>query len=105
MTVPEFGPEGRQNAATTPTATPRQPVRTTTPATTAVHPDSTTYAIVGTKTTHVLKEGETLIRVSLQYYGTKDLWPYLLIHNREVLKNPNVVPVGITLRVPELKRK
>ncbi|MDR0972698.1 MAG: HU family DNA-binding protein [Prevotellaceae bacterium] len=110
MIVPEFGPEGRQNdGQPTPTRTTTTPKRTTTTApvstTTPVHPDSTSYEIIGTKATHVLQPGETLIRVSLQYYGTKDLWPYLLIHNRTKLRNPNVVPVGAELQIPELRKK
>ncbi|NDV83741.1 HU family DNA-binding protein [Bacteroides sp. 51] len=70
-----------------------------------VKPDSTSYEIIGTKTTHTIKEGETLIRISYNYYGTKDLYPYLIKHNRSVIKNPNSVPLGTTINIPELKKK
>lgn len=70
-----------------------------------VNPDSTNYEIIGTKTTHTIKEGETLIRISYRYYGTKDLYPYLITHNRSVIKNSNLVPIGTTIRIPELKKK
>jgi len=70
-----------------------------------VKADSTSYEITGTKTSHTIKEGETLIRVSYRYYGTKDLWPYLVMHNRSTIKNPNSVPLGTKINVPELKKK
>ena len=70
-----------------------------------VKPDSTGYEIIGTKTTHTIKEGETLIRISYNYYGTKDLYPYLIKHNPSVIKKPNSVPLGTTINIPELKKK
>lgn len=70
-----------------------------------VKPDSVNYKISGTKTTYTIKEGETLTRVSLRFYGTKDLWPYIVQYNRSVIKNPNNVPYGTTLRIPELVKK
>lgn len=70
-----------------------------------VKPDSVNYIIVGTKTLYTIKEGETLTRVSLRFYGTKDLWPYIVKHNRDVIKNPDNVPYGTTLKIPELTKK
>lgn len=70
-----------------------------------VKPDSTNYLIVGTKTVHTVKYGETLIRLSYRYYGTKDLYLYIIRHNRSTITNPNNVPIGTVLNIPELKRK
>ena len=70
-----------------------------------VKPDSVNYTITGTKATYTFKEGETLTRVSLRFYGTKDLWPYIVKHNRGVIKNPNNVPYGTVLKIPELVKK
>lgn len=70
-----------------------------------VIPDSTSYVIVGTMTTYKLGSGETLTMVSKRFYETKDLWPYILKYNRDVIKNPNRVPSGITLRIPALRDK
>ncbi|NDW12951.1 HU family DNA-binding protein [Bacteroides sp. 214] len=67
--------------------------------------DTTTHQIVGTKATRTLKEGETLVRLALEYYGTKDLWPFIYIHNKAKISNPNVVPPGVTLNIPELQKK
>ena len=70
-----------------------------------VKPDSVNYKILGTKATYTIKEGETLTRVSLRFYGTKDLWPYIVQHNRDVIKNPDNVPYGTTLKIPELVKR
>ena len=52
-------------------------------------PDSVGYTIVGTETTYTIKEGETLTRVALRFYRTKALWPYIVKHNPDVIKNPD----------------
>lgn len=72
---------------------------------TSVYTDSATYKITGTKTSHTIKEGETLTRVSLHFYGTKAMWPYILKHNPGVIKNPNNVPYGTTIKIPELTKE
>lgn len=71
----------------------------------AFTPDSTGYKIIGTKSTHAVKEGETLTRIALQYYGTKALWPYLVKHNPNTIKNPNNVPYGTIIKIPDLIEK
>lgn len=67
--------------------------------------DSASYKITGTKTKYTIKEGETLTRVSLRFYGTKAMWPYIVKHNPKVIKNPNHVPYGTTIEIPELTKK
>lgn len=70
-----------------------------------VEPDSVNYKIVGTKTTYTIKEGETLTRVALRFYGAKALWPYIVKHNPGVIKNPDNVPYGTVIKIPELVKK
>ncbi|WP_148372467.1 HU family DNA-binding protein [Bacteroides bouchesdurhonensis] len=70
-----------------------------------VYSDSASYTITGTKTTHTIKKGETLTKVSLRYYGTKGMWPYIVKHNPNVIKNPNAVPYGTKIKIPELTKK
>ena len=67
--------------------------------------DTTAYNIVGTKSTHTLQNGETIIRVALKYYGAKNFSPYIAKHNEKTLKNANNVPVGTKLLIPELAPK
>ena len=70
-----------------------------------VIPDSVNYEIIGTMTTYTVKEGETLTRVSLRFYGTKTLWPYIVKHNLNVLKDPDNVISGTVLHIPKLAKK
>ena len=68
-------------------------------------PDSTNYTIVGTETTYTIKPGETLTRVALRFYGTKALYPYIVKHNPGVIKKPDNVPAGTTIKIPKLVKK
>lgn len=68
-------------------------------------PDSTGYDIVGTEGSYTIKEGETLTRVALKFYGTKALWPYIVKHNPSVIVDPDNVPFGTTIKIPKLKKK
>ena len=84
---------------------PQKVVKKTTVKSQPVNPDSVNYEIVGTETTYTVKEGETLTRISLRFYGTKALWPYIVKHNADVLKNPNNVTSGTTLKIPKLIKR
>ena len=102
-------------ATTTPalTTTPKENVQAQSPApkkeqkktVAPFEPDSVGYTIVGTETTYTIKEGETLTRVALRFYGTKALWPYIVKHNPGVIKNPDNVPYGTTIKIPKLAKK
>ena len=72
---------------------------------TSVYLDSVPYKITGTKTKYTIKEGETLTKVSLRFYGTKAMWPYIVKHNPKVIKNPDNVPYGTTIEIPELTKE
>ena len=72
---------------------------------TSAYLDSASYKITGTKTKYTIKEGETLTRVSLRFYGTKAMWPYIVKHNPKVIKNPNNEPYGTTIEIPELTKE
>lgn len=63
------------------------------------------YVVVGTKTTHKIKAGETLTKVSLTFYGSKAFWPFIVKYNRDVIKNPDNVPFGTAIKIPELALK
>lgn len=67
--------------------------------------DTVEYDITGTKTNYTLQEGESLIKVAMKFYGTKKLWPYIVRHNKDIIKNADRVPIGTTLRIPELAPK
>ena len=67
--------------------------------------DTLDYQIVGTQTEHTLQQGETIIRASVRFFGTKKYWPYIVKHNKDVLKDPDNIPAGIRLKIPELVEK
>ena len=71
----------------------------------SAYSDSASYKITGTKTKYTIKEGETLTKVSLRFYGTKAMWPYIVKHNPKVIKNPDNVPYGTTIEIPELTKE
>lgn len=87
----------------TPVVAPKKETKKT--AATPFEPDSVNYKIVGTKTTYTIQEGETLTKVALRFYGTKALWPYIVKHNSGVIKNPDHVPYGTVIKIPELEKK
>lgn len=65
--------------------------------------DTTDYVIEGTLVTHELKRGETIILLSLKYYGDKRLWPYIVKYNW--MKDFNNVAIGQMINIPVLKNK
>lgn len=67
--------------------------------------DAVTYAIVGTRATHQLQYGETLVKLARKYYGNKKLWPYIARYNNEALADVDNIPVGTTIRIPELSEE
>ncbi|CDC56462.1 dNA-binding protein HU [Phocaeicola coprophilus CAG:333] len=79
---------------------PEQPVKV--PARRETLADTVDYDIQGTQTTHTIQRGESLAKISLKYYGTKKLWPYLVRHNKKIIKNPNNVPIGTVIQIPVL---
>ena len=64
--------------------------------------DTLEYQIVGTQAEYTLKNGETIIRASVKFFGTKKYWPYIVKHNMDVLKDPDNIPAGVKLKIPKL---
>lgn len=97
-------PVVKKEPAAEPVKAESKPAQQQQPAT-PVYSDSASYKITGTKTKYTIKEGETLTRVSLRFYGTKAMWPYIVKHNPKVIKNPDNVPYGTTIEIPELTKE
>ena len=64
--------------------------------------DKISYKITGTLSTHTIRRGDSLVKLALKFYGNKKLWPYIVKHNRKIIKNPDNVPIGTTIRIPRL---
>ena len=67
--------------------------------------DTLDYQIIGTKEEYTLQKGETIIRASVKYFGSKKYWPYIVKHNMDVLKDPDNIPAGAHIKIPVLTPK
>ena len=72
---------------------------------TMVLPEDVVYEITGTITTLTLEPGQTLVKLALKYYGSKNFWPYIVQHNPDVIKDADIVPKGATIKIPKLEPK
>lgn len=63
------------------------------------------YTIAGTIETLTLEPGQTLVKLALKYYGSKNFWPYIVQHNPDIIKDADVVPIGATIKIPKLEPK
>jgi len=70
-----------------------------------VKKDPNNYTITGTKTEYTVKKGESLVRISQHYYNSKDLWTLIVKHNSKVITNPDNVPAGTVIKIPNLRSK
>lgn len=76
--------------------------------------DSTAAAIpekqeeVEVKPTSIIKDtiksGSTLRMMSLKHFGHKSFWPYIYEENKDIIKNPNNVPLGTELIIPSVEK-
>lgn len=51
-----------------------------------------------------LAAGQTLRLLALEQYGSREFWIYIYLENQSQIKNPNQVPVGTELRIPDTSR-
>ncbi|HYP18292.1 MAG TPA: LysM peptidoglycan-binding domain-containing protein, partial [Opitutus sp.] len=79
-------------------ASPSRPGAAVAPATVPV--DVPSSPAPAAARTHVVALGDTLGKISRQYYGTPARWEEILRANRDLVANENALPVGITLRIP-----
>lgn len=63
--------------------------------------DTLLYVANDTIATHTVAADETLVRISLKYYGDKRLWPYIVQYNK--LHDPNGLSKGMELLIPRLQ--
>ena len=63
------------------------------------------YVTDGDLATHTMKAGESLNAISRKYYGVNGLYTYIVNYNKNIIKNPDNVPVGTVIKIPKLVRK
>lgn len=61
-----------------------------------------TTANVATGTTDTIKPGTNLYRMSRKHYGSDKFWVYIYEENKAKYPNPNTIPVGAVLHIPQL---
>jgi hypothetical protein len=49
---------------------------------------------------HCLVDGDTLQRLAQRFLGDASRWPEILVANAKLLSNPDVLPIGKTIRIP-----
>jgi nucleoid-associated protein YgaU len=52
----------------------------------------------------MIKNGETLTRLAYNEYGDKCFWVYIYEENKNIIKNPNDVPAGLTITIPPAEK-
>jgi nucleoid-associated protein YgaU len=67
-----------------------------------IYPEQIFLIPRGTPSEHVVHEGETLMRIAgyWEIYGDRSRWQDIYAANRDQLSDPNILPVGVTLRIP-----
>lgn len=61
-------------------------------------------ANVAAGTTDTIKPGTNLYRMSRKHYGSDKFWVYIYEENKAKYPNPNTIPVGAVLRIPQLEK-
>lgn len=64
--------------------------------------DEVAYKISGTIEEYTISKGSTLSKVAYRYYKSRKLWPYIVMHNKDIIQDPNNVPIGTVLSIPVL---
>lgn len=49
---------------------------------------------------HIIREGDSLSKISRRYYGTSERWNEIYEANRNILNDPAKLPLGGALRIP-----
>ncbi len=57
-------------------------------------------APTSTSRTHTVRKGETLYSLAKRYYGSSTRWRRIYEANRQTVKDPNVISIGMKLRIP-----
>lgn len=60
------------------------------------------YEITGTIEEHTLREGESLRSLAVKHYRNARLADYIVFYNN--IPNPDVIPLGATIKIPELRK-
>jgi phage tail protein X len=51
--------------------------------------------------THRIRDGDTLPEIAWKYLGDRNRWTEILQANRDILADPEILPVGRRIRIPD----
>ncbi|MDR0680644.1 MAG: HU family DNA-binding protein [Dysgonamonadaceae bacterium] len=51
-----------------------------------------------------VRKGERLTLIALDEYGHKSFWVYLYLENKNSIKNPDYIPVGLEIKIPSIQK-
>lgn len=57
--------------------------------------------VVSNGVTHVVRDGDTLQAIAVEYYGTASRYLDIYLANKHVLSNPARLPPGVKLNIPQ----
>jgi nucleoid-associated protein YgaU len=86
--------------AAAPSAAPTRPGSVPAAAGSAPSTDQTNAPAAPAPRTHTIVAGDTLAKISRQYYGTADRWPDILAANRDILHDEKSLVIGRVIRIP-----
>jgi nucleoid-associated protein YgaU len=66
----------------------------------SLHGDMPMVDLDPSERTHKIVDGDTLPGLAQRYLGRADRYQELFDRNRDVLKNPDILPIGAELRIP-----
>jgi nucleoid-associated protein YgaU len=52
--------------------------------------------------TYVVASGDSLSKIAKRFYGKATLWPRIHEANKDLIKNPDLIHPGWTLKIPKL---
>jgi nucleoid-associated protein YgaU len=55
-----------------------------------------------TTNTYVVKQGDSLSKIAKERYGNANQWPKIYEANKDVIKDPDLIYPGQTLKIPTL---
>lgn len=83
---------------------PLTPSQTPTPASRPVAPAAPPPAAIPAPSAarrHVVSKGDTLMSISLRYYGNRSRWRDIFAANRDVLPSESALKIGMELKIPQ----
>ena len=54
---------------------------------------------------HVVRDGDSLEDLAERYLGSRSRWNEIYEANRELLSNPELLPIGKTLQIPRSRKQ